>query len=101
MANSFYKSSSLYSQTAITNGYLDIINFRNIPAVTSDVLFEITKQYEYRPDLLDNDVYKDVNLWWVFAVRNRSVLINPVFDMTAGTKIYIPQITTIKSALRL
>jgi hypothetical protein len=101
MANSFYKSSSPYNQTAMLNGYLDIINFRDIPVVASDVLFEITKQYEYRPDLLANDVYNDINLWWVFAVRNKSVLINPVFDMTAGTKIYIPQINTIKSVLRL
>jgi hypothetical protein len=94
-----YSKTSPYYTTGYDNGYLDVINFRNIPAQVDDIYFEITKNYENRPDLLAYDLYKDVGLWWVFAVRNRSTIKDPVFDFVAGTKIYIPKITTIKTAL--
>ncbi|NBO99387.1 MAG: hypothetical protein EBU90_04565 [Proteobacteria bacterium] len=91
-----YSNSSPYNNTPIVNGYLDILNLPDLPRETDDILFEITKVYENRPDLLANDLYKDSNLWWVFAVRNKQVLKDPVFDFTAGTKIYLPKMSTIK-----
>lgn len=94
-----YKGTSPYYKTNNQNGYLDVITYRNIPAESDDILFEITKTYEHRPDLLAYDLYGDVNLWWVFAVRNNSILKDPVYDLEAGVKIYLPKITTIKSAL--
>jgi hypothetical protein len=94
-----YSSTSPYFSTSLNNNYLDIIEFRNIPAETDDILFEITKTYEYRPDLLAYDLYKDVNLWWVFAVRNKSVINDSIFDFVPGTRIYLPKLSTIKTAL--
>lgn len=96
-----YSGTSPYFKTDASNGYLDVITFRDIPGETDDILFEVTKNYEYRPDLLAYDLYKDVGLWWVFAVRNKSVIKDPVFDLTAGTRIYLPKITTIKTVLGL
>jgi hypothetical protein len=94
-----YKGTSPYYKTTDDNGYLDVMTYRDIPAEADDILFEVTKNYEYRPDLLSFDLYGDVNLWWVFAIRNNSILKDPVYGLTAGTKIYLPKITTIKSAL--
>jgi hypothetical protein len=94
-----YSKASPYSTTEITGGYLDVINFRDIPPENDDILFEITNTYENRPDLLAYDLYSDVKLWWVFSVRNKSIIKDPVFDMTAGTKIYLPKLTTIKKYL--
>lgn len=94
-----YKKNSPYYNTVIKNGYLDVINFRDIPVEKNDIVFEITQTYQYRPDLLAFDLYKDVGLWWVFSVRNKSVLKDPVFDFTAGTKIYLPKLSTIKTTL--
>ncbi len=94
-----YSKSSPYAITETTGGYLDVINFRDIPPENDDILFEITNSYENRPDLLAYDLYSDVKLWWVFSVRNKSVIKDPVFDMTAGTKIYLPKLTTIKKYL--
>lgn len=96
---STYNSRSPYYKTLLNNNYLDIIEFRSIPSEDDDILFEITKTYEYRPDLLAFDLYKDVNLWWVFAVRNREVLNDSVFDFVAGTRIYLPKLSTINTAL--
>lgn len=91
-----YSKSSPYYNTQLTNGYLDIIEITSFPKETDDILYEITKIYDNRPDLLANDLYRDSNLWWVFAVRNKQVLKDPVFDFQAGTKIYLPKLATIK-----
>lgn len=94
-----YKGTSPYFKTLDDNGYLDVMVYRDIPAETDDILFEVTKNYEHRPDLLAFDLYGDVNLWWVFAVRNSTILKDPVYDLEAGIKIYLPKITTIKASL--
>lgn len=94
-----YDKTSPYYTTPQENNYLDIIDFRDIPSQNDDILFEITKKYEHRPDLLAFDLYNDVNLWWVFAVRNKNKIKDPVFDIIAGKKIYLPKITTIKQVL--
>ena len=94
-----YSLTSPYYSTSQTSGYLDIISFRDIPIRPDDVLFELTKNYEHRPDLLAYDAYNNVNLWWVFAVRNKSILQDPIFDMQAGTKIYLPTLQTLKTVL--
>lgn len=94
-----YSLTSPYYSTVQTTGYLDIMNFRDIPAQQDDVLFNLTKNYEHRPDLLANDLYGDVSLWWIFAVRNKSVIQDPIFDMRAGIRIYLPQMHTLKSVL--
>lgn len=97
----YYKNTSPYYNTKEENGYLDIMVHREIPPQADDILFEVTKNYEYRPDLLAFDLYQDVNLWWVFSIRNKTILKDPVFDLEAGIKIYLPKITTIKFALGL
>lgn len=91
-----YNKSSPYSNTAITNGYLDVVNFIDIPYQTDDYQFEITKTYEHRPDLLAYDLYQNSNLWWVFAVRNKSIIKDPVYDFVAGKKIFLPKLSTLK-----
>jgi hypothetical protein len=94
-----YGTSSPYYTTNLSGGYLDVMATRYIPPKTDDLLFEVPNTYEHRPDLLAYDLYKDVNLWWVFAVRNPNIIKDPVYDLVAGIKIYIPQLTTINSAL--
>lgn len=96
---SMYTKVSPYYSTDDSNGYLDFITFRDIPSETDDILFEVTNNYENRPDLLAYDLYGDVGLWWVFSVRNKNVIKDPVFDLISGTKIYLPKLTTIKAAL--
>lgn len=96
-----YNGASPYFKTLSESGYLDVLVYRTIPAEADDVLFTVTKTYEHRPDLLAYDLYRDVNLWWVFSVRNKTILKDPIFDLEAGIKIYLPKITTIKSSLGL
>jgi hypothetical protein len=94
-----YNKRSPYFNTSITNGYLDVINYRKILSEDNDIYYELTKKYEYRPDLLAYNLYKNSELWWVFASRNPEVIKDPVFDFVAGIRIYLPKITNINSSL--
>jgi hypothetical protein len=94
-----YSKTSPYYSTNQTSGYLDVWTYRDIPAYSDDVLFEVSSRYQNRPDLLAFDLYDDVNLWWVFAVRNPSILRDPIYDLSAGIQIYLPKIDTLKTVL--
>lgn len=96
---SYYNKASPYFFTPIVNGYLDVMQIRDIPSETDDILFEVTSTYENRPDLLAFDLYENENLWWVFSMRNKKILKDPVFDLVAGTKIYLPKLSTLQRIL--
>ena len=94
-----YSRYSPYYSTDQSNGYLDLWSPKNIPFQTDDMFVEVQSKYHQRPDLLSYDLYDTVNLWWVFAVRNPEIIKDPIFDLVSGLTIYLPKITTIKSAL--
>jgi hypothetical protein len=83
----------------MSQGYLDVLNFIDIPLETDDIEFEITSLYMHRPDLLAYDIYGDSQLWWVFAVRNKDVLRDPLYDFVPGQRIFLPKLETIKNAV--
>lgn len=94
------KGFSPYANTKVTSsGYLDVLVPRPIPANKTDILFEITPEYTYRPDLLAHITYGKKELWWVFAQRNMDILKDPVFDFVAGTKIYLPDDAALRNTL--
>jgi|TARA_B110000977_G_scaffold194498_1_gene271220 hypothetical protein len=91
---------SLYASTPINSrGYLDILKPRPVPASNTDILFKITTEYTYRPDLLAHIIYGRKDLWWVFAQRNLDLLKDPVFDFVAGTEIFLPDPKALRSSL--
>jgi hypothetical protein len=94
-----YSSNSPYAKTTDTGPYLDVMEFRNIPNMADDVPWVVTTPYMHRPDLLSYDLYGDVSFWWVFAVRNRSIIKDPVYDLVPGKTIYLPTLDTIRSSL--
>jgi hypothetical protein len=95
----YQKTSPYYTTTSTSAGYLGTMIYRDIPAQSDDILYTIAGQYQYRPDLLAYALYNDSNLWWVFAMRNLSVIKDPIYDFVAGTQIYLPKLSTIKSTL--
>jgi hypothetical protein len=93
-------SLSPYARTPTNaRGYLDILSPRPVPINREDILFTITTEYTYRPDLLAHITYGRKDLWWVFAQRNMDVLKDPVFDFVAGTKIYLPDPAALRNTL--
>jgi|TARA_R110000803_G_scaffold137916_4_gene204820 hypothetical protein len=93
-------SSSPYSKTKMTNsGTLDILTIRPVPAYADDPIYTIEPQYNHRPDLLAFDLYGDHKLWWIFAQRNLDAIEDPIYDIVAGTKIYLPAAERVKQVL--
>jgi hypothetical protein len=97
-----YPNTSPYAFTPVyNNSFLDLMENREIPPSIDDEEWEINQTYHLRPDLLAFDLYDDSKLWWVFAQRNPNRLKDPIFDFTMGTKIFVPKIENIKTALGL
>lgn len=94
-----YSVTSPYYKTSLTKGYLDVITFRNITSRKDDIEYEVDAKYEFRPDLLAFDLYGDSTYWWIFSVRNKNILKDPIFDLVSGVKIFIPTIASVKSDL--
>ena len=97
MAN--YDATSPYFETGYSQFFLDVMVNRPIPKEDDDLTFTINTTYQYRPDLLAYDLYGIAGLWWVFYQRNPNTLQAPPLDFKATTLIYLPKITTLKSAL--
>lgn len=94
-----YTASSPYFNTGYSQFFLDVMVDRPIPRFADDELFVLNETYQYRPDLLAFDLYGDGQLWWVFYQRNPNTLTAPPWDFSAGVEIYIPKISTLRSAL--
>ena len=95
-----YSNTSPYYRTGVNvNRQLETLTPRRISASAGDQILTINTTYEYRPDLLANDLYDNPKLWWVFAQRNPNQLQDPLFDFQTGTTIYLPQLPTLKTVL--
>jgi len=95
-----YKQNSPWHSTKLAGKqYLDILSIRPVPAEDDDRLYTIEEQYTHRPDLMAYDLYDDQNLWWVFAQRNMDIIKDPIYDIEAGTRIYLPKSESLKKLL--
>jgi hypothetical protein len=94
-----YNSTSPYFETGYSQFFLDVMVNRPIPKQDDDLTFTINTTYQYRPDLLAYDLYGTGGLWWVFYQRNPNTLTAPPLDFTVGTTIFLPKVSTLKSAL--
>ena len=86
-----YAQTSPYFETSKSAGYLDVMKDRPIPKHQDDQIIEINQTYQYRPDLLANDLYGDPGLWWVFAQRNPNQIEDPIYDFKPGVTIQLPK----------
>jgi hypothetical protein len=96
-----YSKSSPYYSTGNWGQFLDVWGYNNlkISEDVTDALYQIDAAYNLRPDLLAYDMYQDSDLWWIFAVRNPDVLIDPLLNFTEGTIIYVPTLAVIRQAI--
>ena len=94
-----YSPTSPYYATGYSDFFLDVMVNRPIPKQSDDNLFAINLTYQYRPDLLAFDLYKDPGLWWVFYQRNPNTLTAPPMDFAVNTQIYLPKLDTLRQVL--
>ena len=96
-----YSKTSPYHGTSTFGAFLDVWAGKTIRPAATDAIYQIDSAYNLRPDLLANDLYQDSRLWWVFAVRNPNVLLDPLVNFATGTVIYVPTKATVTTAIGL
>jgi alpha-L-fucosidase len=94
-----YDATSPYFDTGYSQFFLDVMVNRPIPKEDDDLTFTINLTYQYRPDLLAFDLYGTGALWWVIYQRNPNTLKAPPLDFAVGKQIFLPKLSTLKSAL--
>ena len=89
---SIHGDSSYYKETPIKDFYLDLWQAESyeVPASIDDEQMVISSKYHRRPDLLAYDLFGDSKLWWIFPMRNKDLLIDPINDFVSGLEIWIP-----------
>lgn len=68
--------------------FFDTPDFPKFPESSNDQIITIDQTYLGRLDLIANDFYGDVNLWWVIALVNNLEVIPT--SMYIGMKLRIP-----------
>lgn len=94
-----YNEHSPYYNTPQTSWYLSNWSGIDIGEDSTDSFLKIPSKYKYRPDLLAYDLYDDVNLWWVFMLRNPNDIVDPIYDFVEGLEIYTPTLERINSII--
>jgi hypothetical protein len=94
-----YNKSSPYYGTYQTSWYLDFWQQRPIPPSSKDLFIEVEPKHHQRPDLLSFELYDTSEYWWVFMVRNRDLIEDPIYDLVAGMKIWVPSKNYLKTIM--
>jgi hypothetical protein len=92
-----YPQSSAYSATPQASWYIGRYVHRSIPADVSDTTYIVPASYQYRPDLLANELYGTPLYWWVFMSRNINLIRDPIWDFKAGLTIMVPTVGQLTS----
>ena len=64
------------------------IKYPNIPFDREDIY--VTTTHGDRLDLLANQFYKDIRLWWIIASANRDVIKGDSWSLKGGLELRIP-----------
>lgn len=68
--------------------YYDSIKYPKIPLSINDV-YVITTIGD-RLDLIANQFYKDIRLWWIIAIANKDIIRRDSYTLKPGLEIRIP-----------
>lgn len=97
MADIHRKDSFLKAAPLLDSVFLDVNTLPSMPPASTDEEYDIGTGYDERPDLLAHQLYGSSRLWWVFALRNPDVIVDPIRDFKAGVRIFLPGADTVKN----
>jgi hypothetical protein len=95
MAN-FHRRDSFLKNAGTFENFLDLNALPKMPKSLYDEEYTLSSADHKRPDLLAYKIYNNTRLWWVFALRNPDVLVDPINDFVEGTVIQLPSGDTVK-----
>ena len=97
-----YSKNSFLRQASNKSFYTGL-NYDNLPKIKAridDTTMVLTDKYNMRPDLLAYDMYGNVEVWWVFALRNLEKIKDPLRDFKTGLSIKVPSRATVEALTR-
>jgi hypothetical protein len=94
-----YKETSAYYNTPVKDFYLDLWTSVSLEPQETDQRVVISSKHHLRPDKLAYEMYGNPELFWVFAIRNKDYIIDPINDFVAGKVIYVPSAQYVRSVL--
>ena len=69
--------------------YYKPIRYPHIPLSINDIY--VTTTSTDRLDLLANQFYNDIKLWWIISIANRDIIKRDSYALPPGIEIRIPQ----------
>ena len=78
--------------------YLKYIKYPNIPLSINDI-YAVTVEGD-RLDLIANQFYNDVDLWWIITTANPDIIRRDSFNLKPGLEIRIPDPNRVNNILR-
>jgi hypothetical protein len=77
-----------YVKDSVRKSTYYALRYPQIP-LSQDDIYVITTQGD-RLDLLANQFYKDVDLWWIISIANPNKIRRDSFNLKSGIEIRIP-----------
>lgn len=93
-----YRNTLVHRFSGTNKPYFDLWDPPKIKETKSPSIIRVTARYVRRPDLVAYDVYGDVNLYWVIALRNNIML--PIRDLIIGSVLICPAIEDVMAGLQ-
>ena len=78
--------------------YFKYIKYPNIPLSINDI-YAITVEGD-RLDLIADQFYNDVDLWWIITTANPDIIRRDSFNLKPGLQIRIPDQNRVSNILR-
>ena len=78
--------------------YFKYIKYPNIPLSVNDI-YAVTVEGD-RLDLIANQFYNDVDLWWIITTANPDIIRRDSFNLKPGLQIRIPDPNRVNNILR-
>ena len=78
--------------------YFKYIKYPNIPLSVNDI-YAVTVEVD-RLDLIANQFYNDVDLWWIITTANPDIIRRDSFNLKPGLEIRIPDPNRVNNILR-
>ena len=78
--------------------YFKYIKYPNIPLSINDI-YAVTVEGD-RLDLIANQFYNDVDLWWIITTANPDIIRRDSFNLKPGLEIRIPDPNRVNNILR-
>lgn len=92
---------SLYSPYAKVKQtwYLDYNLPQSIIKADSDIEYTIPTQFDEQPWRLAKELYGNERLYYIFALLNQDILVDPIYNFKAGTVIIVPTLQRVQTWL--